>query len=300
MMLKKMRESGCRLWDGAMGPMLMRAGLEAGVAPENWNIDRPEQVRTVYEDYFAQGATVVQTNTFGGNRARLGAARSPYSVEEVNRAAVTLAREARPADGYVAGAVGPTGMVTPSRPAVDPKLLQDIFAEQMTVLAEHQVDLLSVETMYDRGEAQAAIAAAGKFLDLPLVVSLTLRATSEGFLTPMGDRAWPTLQSFIDLGADCVGVNCFVPSEETERLPGELRNQIPGLLILRPNAGLPTVKTAAQSPRARSVEERREALWGPKRFADFLGKAVDCGIDFVGGCCGTTPGHIGQLAQRCT
>ncbi len=273
-----------------MGSQLLAAGLAAGEAPEEWNLDRPDVVSGIHRAYFDAGSDVVQTNTFGGNRVRLAETKCLYSVEEVCRAGATIAKEVQPDDRMVAGDMGPTGLSFPPLGQADEKELEDIFAEQAAALAGAGVDLLSIETMSDIREAVAAITGAKSVCDLPLVVSMTFRKTRRGHFTIMGDPLLPSLQSLLDSGASAVGANCTLSSNDMCALAQEVNNSSAGIIIIQPNAGEPQIVTDGDSHEIHYPE-------GPDEFASNLRPAIQAGVDIIGGCCGTEPGHISALAR---
>lgn len=276
-----------RLWDGAMGSLLLDAGLAPGTAPEAWNIERPEDVRRVHAGYFQAGADVVQTNTFGANRARLAETRCPFSVEEVNRTAASIALSVRPPGGLVAGDLGPSGLAFPPLGRAEEGALADLFAEQAAALTAAGVDLLSVETISDLREGLAALRGIRRVSDLPVFVSLTFRATRRGFFTIVGDPAAASLAALIDEGASGVGANCTLSSAAMRELVREVRPSVRGTLLVQPNAGEPFLE-----PRTGKVGYPE----GPDAFAAHVGEMIGLGVDCVGGCCGTTPEHIARIA----
>jgi 5-methyltetrahydrofolate--homocysteine methyltransferase len=279
------------LWDGGMGSLLLAAGLELGASPEAWNIERPDEVAKIHRAYFAAGSQVVQANTFGGNRVRLKETGCPYSVEEVNRAALKIALDERPAGCLVAGNIGPSGLSFPPVGTANENELFEVFAEHAAILASSGADLVGIETMSDLREALAALRGATSVCDLPVCVSITFRETRRGFFTIMGDPAVSSLKTLLENGATCVGANCTLSSEGMMRLAGRLRDEIDGPLIIQANAGEPLLTKEEGEHRVSYPE-------GPDKFANKMANAFAIGIDIIGGCCGTTPKHIEYLADR--
>ena len=271
-----------------MGSLLIEAGLPAGASPEAWNLERPEILREIHRAYFEAGADVVQTNTFGGNRIRLAHSKCPYTVEQACEAAAKLALEVRPEGGRVAGDIGPTGLSFPPLGTAVEDELRELFAQQARALAEAGVDLISIETMSDLREARAALNGVRDVCGLPVAVSMTFRSTKRGFFTIMGDPAETALKSLLDEGADGVGANCTLSSEAMAKLALELRDGIPGWLLVQPNAGEPALVKHGESHRVVYPEE-------PEPYAARFVEVMRLGIDAVGGCCGTTPEHIRAL-----
>ncbi len=279
------------LWDGGMGSQLLAAGLSPGDAPEAWNVEQPDLVKAIHKAYYDAGADVVQTNTFGGNRVRLAETGCPYTVSEVCVAGARIVMGACPEGRFVAGNIGPTGLSFPPIGTAVEEDLFDIFAEQASALANAGVDLLNVETMSDLREARAALGGAGSVCDLPIVVSMTFRATRRGFFTIMGDPAGASLETLLGEGAAAVGANCTLSSEAMNGLAMGLKKSINEPLIIQPNAGEPRIEKQGDTHEVRYPE-------GPAEFATNLHGAIAAGIHIIGGCCGTTPRHIAHLASE--
>jgi hypothetical protein len=159
------------LADGSMGAMLQARGLPAGVLPEVWNLERPDVVRAVHRAYVEAGAQMLVTNTIGGNRLRLEGAGlgAAAMVIAMNRAAATLAREVAGDEVWVAGSVGPTGMLMAPYGELSVAEAEEMFAEQIVALAEGGVDAILIETQHDGDEAYAAVRAARENAALPVL-----------------------------------------------------------------------------------------------------------------------------------
>jgi homocysteine S-methyltransferase len=274
--------------DGAMGTMLYGKGVFINRCFESLTLTEPDMVRDVHAQYLRAGADVIETNTFGANRMKLRAFGLGNRVAEINRAAVVLAREAR--DGatggpraYVAGAIGPLGVrVEPwGKTGVDEA--EAIFREQAEALAAGGVDLFMLETFRDLNEMGAAIAAVRGVSDLPIVAQMTTEEDGNSLDGMPPEQFAPEL---VARGAHVVGLNCSVgpaPMLETvERMAGLVSTP----LAAQPNAGKP-----------RDIEGRNLYLCSPDYMASYARRFVAAGVRLVGGCCGTTPEHIRQIAQ---
>lgn len=271
-------------WDGAVGTELIARGLDLGhEPPEAWTLARPEVLRDLHARYLAAGAEVIQTNTFGASRPRLRVAGLDGKLAELNRGAVSLAREAGAA--RVAASLGPTGLdvFAPGAQAA----IEDAWAEQIEHLATAGVDALHFETLCHPVEARAAMAAAGRAApSLPLVVSFTVALGDQGYQTPLGVTLARMAQAILDGAPDAVGLNC---SLEARKLLGPVRalRERTGLPILvQPQGGLPSVGCKGDA--------RGDT---PERFARDACALVREGADAVGGCCGAGPDHIAALAR---
>jgi 5-methyltetrahydrofolate--homocysteine methyltransferase len=273
------------LFDGAVGTMLMDKGLPMGEPPEKWNLEHPEIVKQVHSAYFEAGSDVVQTNTFGGNRAKLSTKELDKDVRKINQVAAKLASEVAPKDKYVAGDIGPTGKFI--KPLGDMTLdeLAEVFAEQAAALAEGGADLISIETMYDLREAVAALKAAKKVTNLPVFAAITFNKGPNGFFTIMGNEVSTSMKVLEDEGADVVGSNCTLGSSDMLELAKLMRKGTNLPIIVQPNAGQPILKEG------KTVYEQK-----PEDFAKDMRKMLELGCNVVGGCCGTNPAFIKAMS----
>ncbi|MEJ2747954.1 MAG: homocysteine S-methyltransferase family protein [Anaerolineae bacterium] len=169
---------GHLLLDGAMGTMLMAAGLEQGAPPEGWNVSEPEKVRAVHRAYIEAGSNIILTNSFGGTSFRLKLHNLQDRVAELNRAAAANARAEADAAGHpvlVGGSMGPTGELFAPMGTMTFEEAKAAFAEQAAALDEGGVDILWVETMSDLEEVRAAVEGAKSVSDLPVVATILTR-----------------------------------------------------------------------------------------------------------------------------
>jgi 5-methyltetrahydrofolate--homocysteine methyltransferase len=265
------------LLDGAIGTQLIARGLRPGKdCPEAWNVDRPDEVRRIHQEYFDAGADVVQTNTFGGTRLRLSLFGRQTEVRKLNVTAGILAREVRPAGALVAGSIGPTGAIPPPEGKADLIELEDAFAEQAMALAESGVDLIHVETMYHPKEARAALRGVREGAPgLPVVASMTVRRTSRGYATPLGFPPEVMLATFLEEEADGVGVNCTLTPVDMLDVVRLMRSRTD-----RPIFAKPTVAPSGQAPIL------------PQELATGALALTAAGATAVGGCCGAGPADI--------
>ena len=269
------------LLDGAMGTMLLAAGLPVGAAPEVWNLTNPEAVTAVHRAYVEAGSRVLYANTFGANRYKLAGA--GYSAGELVAAGVRCARAAAGPDARVALDIGPIGRLLEPLGNLPFDEAYDVFREMVEAGRDAGADLIVVETMSDLGEARAAVLAAKEHSGLPVWVTMTFEATGRTFLGVTVPAMALTLGG---LGVEALGFNCSLGPAELLPLLGELRAWSGDLpLILKPNAGLPDPRTGAYP-------------MGPAEFAEAMAPAAALGVRCFGGCCGTTPDFIAALAER--
>lgn len=265
------------LFDGAMGTMLQAAGLEAGEIPELLCLTDPEAVTAIHAQYVAAGAQVVTANTFGANARKLGGA---ATVDEIFAAAIRCAR----ASGarYVAADIGPTGALLEPLGTLSFDEAYDLFAEQVRAAQAHGADMLVIETMADLLEIKAAVLAAKEHSDLPIFATMTFGEDGRTFLGTSPQVAALTLGS---LGVDVLGVNCSLGPDELHGVVEELLEAAPCPVMVQANAGLPKIEGGVTTF---SVT--------PEAYAASVARMVDAGVVVVGGCCGTSPEFIKQLA----
>ncbi len=275
------------LFDGGMGTLLQERGLDDGGSGELWNVDRPDVVRGIHEEYAAAGATILTTNTFGGTRPRLEMHGLADRVEELSRAGAAIAREVAGRHGaLVAGDLGPTGELLSPLGALEPEDAQAIFAEQLRGLVAGGVDLVLIETMSDLAEVQAAVAAAREVAsELPLVATLSF---DTNLRTMMGVSPSAAVKALAATRVDAVGANCGRGPGEMETIAAELVEARPEgmLLIGQSNAGLPQL-----------VGDRFEYDVPPEALAGHARRLQELGIDLIGACCGSTPQHVAAIRQ---
>ena len=282
---ERLAEPGVLICDGAMGTMLQREAPALGLCPEELNLTQPAIVRKILASYVAAGADIITTNSFGGNRHKLGRGGLAAEVHRINRAAAQVAREVAEGKAFIAGDIGPLGAFLEPVGELSYVEAVEIFAEQGHALAEGGVDLFIVETMYDLNEVRAAVEALRQVAALPIVCSLTF---DQGGRTMMGVTPAQAARTLNDLGVDVLGTNCGSGPEETEGALREMRLACPdALLIAQPNAGLPIIKGGQVRY---NIDPEQMAVYA-RRFVD------EYGVKIVGSCCGSTPEHTRAIAQ---
>jgi len=272
--------------DGAWGTELSRRGLPAGMAPEQWNLDQPDRVAEVPRAYAEAGARIVLTNTFGGSRCKLEKNGLADRAAEINRAGARISRDAVPRDVFVCASVGPTGEFLEPLGDITPAAMEDIFAQQIAALIEGGADMIVVETMTDLEETLCAVRAAKRLApSMPVVASMTFDKGARGYATMMGITPAHAAAQLDEHGADIIGTNCGHGVEQMIEIVHELRAHTAKPLWARPNAGLPQLVNGATV----FPDE-------PETMAAKIPALVEAGAMFIGGCCGTTPEHIRQMA----
>lgn len=283
--LREMLDDGqAHVVDGAMGTVLYREGVFVNVCYDALAIDRPELVADIHRAYAQAGAELLETNTFGANPVKLSAFGRDSDTEAINEAAARLAIEAADGQARVVGAVGPLGIrIEPWGPtSVDEAT--ELFRRQMDALVGAGVDGLLLETFADPREVEVALAAARAALpDGPVLVQITV---GEDGRTAFGTAAAREILRLEAAGADAVGLNCGVGPAVLLDVLEEVADRAGVPLLAQPNAGLP-----------RTVRDRKMYMASPEYMARYAQRFVDAGVRFVGGCCGTTPDHIAEIAR---
>ncbi len=274
------------LCDGAMGTMLYGCGVFINRCYDELNISQPETIRSVHEQYLQAGAQVIETNTFGANRFRLGHFGLAEKVREINIAGAAIARQCAGATGdkqgkrvFVAGAVGSLGMQLGSEGELTLADARSAFSEQVSALLEGGVDLLIVETMMSVQEAEQAVLAT-KDIAPKLRVAVMVTVDEQGNCLD-GTTPEEVVKRLAAAGADALGCNCSSGPAIVLSVIERMRKVTTLPLVAMPNAGLP-----------RDVEGRHIYLTSPEYMGSYARKFIRAGANWVGGCCGTTPAHI--------
>lgn len=266
------------LLDGAMGTMLQASGLKLGGIPEELNFSSPELIEDIHRKYIAAGARAVYANTFGANRYKL--ANSGHSVEETVKKGIEIARKAADGKALVVLDVGPIGRML--RPTGDLSVSEayEMFKEIM--IAGKDADYIAIETMTDLMEIKTALLAAKENTDLPVVCTMTFEKNLRTFT---GCTVASMALTLGGMGADAIGMNCSLGPKEALPICEELLKWSSVPVLIRPNAGLPDPKT-------------NEYSVTPAEYADIIAQMADMGVKLFGGCCGTNPEFISEMAKR--
>ena len=257
------------------------------------NVTRPDIIRSIHSRYLKAGAEAIETNTFGANLANLAEYGIESRIYELAKAGAEIAREAadlhstEASPRWVLGSVGP-GTKLPSLGHATYALLRDTYQQQVAGLIDGGVDAIIIETTQDLLQAKSAVVGAKRAMtaaqsSLPIIVSVTIETTGTMLL---GSEIGAALTSLTALGIDVIGLNCATgPAEMSEHLRYLARfSKLP--IVVMPNAGLPVLGPGgAHYPLT------------PGELATAQAHFVrDYGAGLVGGCCGTTPQHIAELA----
>lgn len=271
--------------DGATGTELQSRGMPFGVCPELYCLDNSEIIKSVHRGYLDAGADIIYACTFGANKYKL----AQYALGDVhgmNRKLACLAREVAGSGCLVAGDIGPTGRFIEPFGDLGFEEAVACYKEQVRGLLDGGVDLFAVETMIDIQETRAALIAIRETTDLYTIVTMTYDETGRTLNGTDPVSALVTLQA---LGADAVGCNCSAGPAEMVPLIALMKPHARVPLAAKPNAGLPKLRDGKTS-----------FDMGAEAFGGFARAFVEAGANLLGGCCGTTPGHIRALKEGCS
>lgn len=270
--------------DGAMGTMLYSRGVFINQCYDELNLRSPDLVRGVHEAYVRAGAELLETNSFGANRAKLASHGLEEQVQAINVAAARLARAAAGDDILVAGAVGPLGVRLEPYGPTSRDDARAMFAEQMAALLEGGADLILLETFADLLEMEQAVLAARDVAgDRPLIAQMTIGVDGR---TPFGATAADVARALDRFGVDVMGLNCSVGPQTILEAVEVMARTTDHRLSAQPNAGLP-----------REVGGRHMYMASAEYMGTYARHLVQAGARIVGGCCGTTPEHVKAMVD---
>lgn len=274
--------------DGAWGTFLYQKGLQPGECPELWNITHHNEVLSIAKSYIDAGANIILTNSFGGSPIKLAHYGLKNRAAELNEAAANISREAAGEDHIVLGSIGPTGIIL-MMGEVSEQSLYDGFYIQAESLKNGGVDAICIETMSAIDEACLAIRAAKDATGLEVICTFTFEKTISGeYRTMMGVSPIETIKATKEAGASVIGANCGNGFDQMIDIVTQIRNVDSSTpILIHANAGKPVV-------------ENGQTIFPdtPEMMASKVKKLVEGGANIIGGCCGTTPAHISEIAKK--
>ena len=283
-------KSGFIFLDGSMGTLLQSYRADNAAfdwkTPEELNITNPDLICSIHTQYLEAGATVILSNTFGGNRCKL----EEYGLDatDIVTRAVGIAREAASAyEGrFVALNIAPTGKLLEPMGSLSFDEAYEAFAEMARAGEAAGADLVVIETMSDLYELKAAVLAVKECTKLPVIASATFQDNNR---TLTGADPATVVATMEGLGVDAVGFNCGGDLAHARDLAKEFVRCASVPVIMEPNAGIPTVENG------RTVFHVE-----PAEFSETLAHCATLGVRVLGGCCGTTPRHIAAAVTACS
>lgn len=270
--------------DGAMGTMLQRAGMSPEETTTQFGLKHPEIWHDIFTQYINAGSDIIYAGTFGMNKFKTDELDRP--LEDAVAAAMDAADRARNEaaavgkDVKVALGLGPLGELLEPMGTLTFEEAYDAFAQVVNAGKDKGADLVVVETMTDLYEVKAAVLAAKENSGLPVMVSMTFEENERTFTGTSLEAMALTLEG---LGVDAMGINCSLGPAEILPMAKKLRSLTSVPVFAKPNAGLPDPETGEYDITC-------------DRFIEIMKEYIDCGINMVGGCCGTTPEYITGLA----
>ena len=272
--------------DGAMGTALHAAGNSLDQALPALNLTAADLVGAIHDGYIDAGVDIVQTNTFGASRLRLAPSGHGDRVAEINAAGVRIARTAagRPdREVLVAGSVSPAVTVQQRSTTSAAERIRAL-REQIAALDGAGVDLLVLETFGFLTELVEAATVAAEHASVPIVAQATFAADGR---TLSGHTPREVVDALAGLPIAVLGINCTLGPQGSLEVATELARHSTLPLSVQPNAGLPRRVSA----------DRLEYEVDPEYFARYADRLVASGTRLIGGCCGTTPLHIGAVVK---
>ena len=269
--------------DGAMGTMLQAAGMKAGEHPEVFGYDNADIVKDIHLKYIESGSNVIYTNTFGANSHKLEGCK--IDVDIAIATAIKSAKEAvaeSKEQVKVALDIGPIGELLEPLGVLRFEDAYEIYKEMVVAGEKYGADIIIFETFTDLYDVRAGALAAKENTKLPVWVTMTYETTGRTFTGTKIESMAVTLEG---LGVDAVGFNCSLGPKEILPLAKKLKEWTNLPIIIKPNAGLPNPSTGEYDLLASD-------------FAKLMADFGEIGIEYAGGCCGTSPEFISELKKE--
>lgn len=275
---KFLNEKEFILLDGAMGTLIQKSGAEYKSVPETLNITHPELITSFHKSYVDAGSDIVYANTFGANEYKLKG--SGYSVEEIVSTAVKNAKKAtNGTHALVALDIGPIGQLVEPAGSLSFDDAYKYFKQE--IISGKEADVIVFETMTDLYELKAGVLAAKENCDKPVIATMTFERNGRTFTGVSPASMAVTLAG---LGVDAIGVNCSLGPDELEDVISEISKHTDLPIVVKANAGLPDPNS-------------NEYNIAPSEFAQCVRRLLKYGVKIIGGCCGTTPEYIQEIAK---
>lgn len=270
------------IFDGAMGTVIYEKGVFLNTCYDELNLTNPDLIKSIHQDYVTAGADVILTNTFGANKIKLEKYGLANKVREINIAGAKLAKSISE-EVYVLGSIGSN---LSSGEILTPENIEQVkgsYREQISALVEAKIDGIIFETFFDIEELLLASSIAKEF-DIPVIASMTLTKEME---TPKGLSIVTALKKLDkSQSVDILGLNCSIGPHAMLSAVEKVIGSISKPLVVQPNAGHPQKR-----------DGRMIYLSTPEYFTSYCKNYINMGVMGVGGCCGTNPEHIKEMAR---
>ncbi len=275
-------------FDGAMGTMLQKYGMEVGEIPELLNIKNPELLLKIHTEYLNVGVDIITTNTLGVNSLKLKD--TGFTVDEIIKASIDVAKKAVAnfPNKYIALDMGPSGKLLKPLGDLSFEDAYNLFKEIAIAGEKYGVDLIVIETMSDIYEVKAAVLAIKENTNLPIFCTMTF--DEQGY-SLTGTDIIGMVSVLEGLGVDCIGINCGLGPNHLKSLYKTLSEYSSTPILLQPNAGLPIYDKEKDITYYNINEDE---------FAQYMYEFAEMGVWVLGGCCGTTPLHIEKMIKLCS
>lgn len=275
-----MRRDDIVLLDGAVGTSLWEKSSDK-VAVWRYNLENPAIVKELAEEYVDAGAKIILANTFGANRYAVG--KTDYAVQEIVSTGVRLARETIAGRAKVALAVGPLPLLLEPYGDLTEEDAYAAFDEQISAGVSEKPDVITLQTFMDADMMHIAARAAMKH-GLPV---FSLMSFTEVGKTIMGHSVEYFTETMADIPLAAIGLNCSLGPEKAVPVIRSFRDYTDLPLMFKPNAGKPILQEGVQT-----------VQYDIPTFVEDCMPALECGVRYIGGCCGSDPGYIRALRDR--
>jgi homocysteine S-methyltransferase len=272
------------LADGAMGTMLYQSGVFISSCFDELNLSNPKLVTKIHRQYVEAGVDFIETNTFGANEVKLTKFGLFEQVEKINKAGVELAKQAAGNNVLVAGAIGPLARDIALYNQITQQQAAAAFQRQATALVKAGTDFIILETFSNTDELLLAIEAVRSVAGLEIVAQMTTNEQNETIYGEKIDHAIARIAA--QPAVTAVGLNCSVGPSAMLNALELIRGVTEKPISVQPNAGMP-----------RQVEDRMLYMSTPEYMSEYAKRFYEKGARIIGGCCGTTPAHIKEIAR---
>lgn len=273
--------------DGAWGTEMEKLGAEPGQMCDAWNVDAAEKVLSVAKAYVDAGSSIILTNTFCSNRIALEKHGLAERAAELSEAGAAISKRAAKGKAYVFGSIGPCAKMV-MMGEVSPEEVEESAAEQAAALVAGGADAIVIETQTDLVEAEATLRGCLRACEVPVGITFTFDSGAGTDRTMMGVSIPEASELAARLGASFVGANCGTGIETFVNIAQHYAACDSDLPIwVKGNAGMA------------EIDEEGKAVYkvGPDAYAGAVGPLLEAGVRFIGGCCGSTPGHIKAIVE---